>query len=575
MRWIGSRRTIGTASLIWLVVLGTAWGDPPHSESNPAAKPTVAIDSRSATDSTTGAIPQVDHRVVDPADATLEQALDLERKRDWSSAMTVYEDALEKWPDHTRFRHRLRLCEIHYRLNRRYQDQSFRKTLLHLSNDQALQVLDEIFERIETNYVEPVRIEPLLRGGLDNLEVALRDPVFLKANVPQASADRVLWLRDRLRQERARVVARDRIDARRFVIQIQETSRQAIGLSAVAVVLEFAFGACDALDDYTSCLTPDKLEDLYAMIDGNFVGLGVELKLDHDSLLLLSIIHGGPAEQAGLKAGDRIVQINDRAVKGLSIDEAASRLQGEEGSRLAITVLKRDGASKRFTLIRRSVEVESVPQSKIVDQAAGIGYVQLTGFQKSSLDELRRAIARLEAKGMRYLVLDLRGNPGGLLNVAVSIADQFLDRGVIVTTRGRGAEQSEIYRATGRSVWHMPVSILIDHESASASEILAGALQENGRARIVGRRSFGKGSVQSIFSLRTAPAGLKLTTAKFYSPLDRPYSEQGVPPDILVRTAAKPKGSDPLRDVEFGDPKTDPVLTQAIQTARGELARSR
>jgi carboxyl-terminal processing protease len=175
---------------------------------------------------------------------------------------------------------------------------------------------------------------------------------------------------------------------------------------------------------------------------------------------------------------------------------------------------------------------------------------------------------------MRTLILDLRGNPGGLLNVAVEIADRFIDDGVIVSTRGRASGQSQILRANGRARYRMPVYLLVDHDSASASEILAGALQDHRRAVVLGERTYGKGSVQSIFSLRSAPAGLKLTTAKFYSPQDRPYSEQGVSPDVPVKTrvAARPvSGSDEnasLDETIAGDPKLDQVLVAAIRAAK-------
>ena len=338
------------------------------------------------------------------------------------------------------------------------------------------------------------------------------------------------------------------------------------------MILEFAFGACDALDDYTTYLTPDKLEDLYAMIDGNFVGLGVELKMDRDSLLLLGVIRGGPAAEAGVKTGERIVKIGDRQIAGLSLDEAASRLEGEDGSRVRISVKDRSGSVRELTLTCRAVEVQSVPQAKILEPRLGVGYIQLSGFQKTSANELQSAVARLEREGMKALILDLRGNPGGLLNVSVEIADRFLDQGVIVTTRGRTADQSESYRAGGGAAWRMPLAILVDHDSASASEILAGALQENHRAIVIGERSYGKGSVQSIYSLRSVPAGLKLTTAKFYSPRGRAYSEQGVAPDFPIRKAAKPvEANGGLEPVEFGDPTTDETLAQAILVARREL----
>jgi carboxyl-terminal processing protease len=351
------------------------------------------------------------------------------------------------------------------------------------------------------------------------------------------------------------------------------------------VILEFTYGACDALDDYTTYLTPDKLDDLYAMIDGNFVGLGIELKLDGQGLRLVGVIRGGPAWEAGLKAGDEITRVGVREIRGMSLDEAAGLLQGTEGTPVEITVHRADGSLRSFRMVRRHVEVESVSLVKMADPAAGIGYIQLNGFQKTSTEELDRAINALRRQGMRSLVLDLRGNPGGLLNVAVEIAERFIDRGVIVSTRGRAPGQSQVYRADSRAVWTMPLSVLIDRDSASASEILAGALKDHGRAVIVGERSYGKGSVQSIFALRAAPAGLKITTAKFYSPKNRPYSEQGVEPDVPVRLTAKPAPGDEAAaneltdraalEAAIGDPTRDRVLGQAILQAKRRLNAAR
>jgi carboxyl-terminal processing protease len=200
-------------------------------------------------------------------------------------------------------------------------------------------------------------------------------------------------------------------------------------------------------------------------------------------------------------------------------------------------------------------------------------------FQKSSADELDAAIASMSAQGMRVLVIDLRGNPGGLLNMAVDIASRFIDSGPIVTTRGRAHGQTQTYLAAGQARWKMPLYVLVDHDSASASEILAGALQDHERAAVVGARTYGKGSVQSIFSLHSAPAGLKLTTAKFYSPRNRPYSEQGVSPDlpVLARSSAKPADENArLREeADYGDPAHDPVLAAALRAARERTASRR
>ncbi|HEU5117331.1 MAG TPA: peptidase S41, partial [Isosphaeraceae bacterium] len=242
----------------------------------------------------------VDTASVNDSDSALRKALELERRHNWSEAIKAYEEALERWPERVDFRHRLRLCESHYWLGRRYQDRSFRDTLLQLNHEKSFELFAEVIERIESHYVEPVAFEPLLRRGLDNLEVALRDPRFLQANAPQADPERVLWLRRTCSARRQNLVARNPTEAVAVVQEICGLAHKAISLSTAPVVLEFTYGACDALDDYTLCLSPAKLDDLYAVIDGNFVGLGVELKADDAGLLLVGVIPGGPAAEAGL-----------------------------------------------------------------------------------------------------------------------------------------------------------------------------------------------------------------------------------------------------------------------------------
>lgn len=552
-------RRIGNPRLAWLLALLLSWA--PFST---AAAPR----DESAT---TTATAQAEAATTD-ADAAMERGLDREREKNWSGAIEVYRDAMAKWPSRTDFRRRMRLCELHFKLGKRYHDASFRSVLLRLPREQSADLYSEVLERIQSFYVDSVGLEPLLRHGLDNLEVALRDPTFLKLNATTTEPARIAWVREQYKGLRSRLAVADRESAVALALQAADLGRHGLGIEATPILLEFTYGACDALDDFTSYLTPDKLEDLYAMIDGNFVGLGVELKGTPEGLKLVGVIRGGPAWEAGLVAGDQIVKIAGQPVKGLGLDEAANRLQGTEGSSVELEVLKRDSSLAVLRLVRRHVDVESVTRATIVDESRGIGYVQLSGFQKSSTDEIDQAISGLAEQGMKTLVLDLRGNPGGLLNVAVDIADRFIETGVIVSTRGRASGQSQVFQAGGRPRWRMPLYVLVDRESASASEILAGALQDHKRAVIVGDRTYGKGSVQSIFSLRSAPAGLKLTTAKFYSPLDRAYSERGVTPDMPVKphVVARPvDGAEPegLDEPPTGDPRTDPVLAAAIRAA--------
>jgi carboxyl-terminal processing protease len=374
-----------------------------------------------------------------------------------------------------------------------------------------------------------------------------------------------------MRQWRGATV-RDRSEAVKHVSSIASTAENVAGIGAAPVILEFVYGACDSLDDYSTCLTPDRLNDLYAVIDGNFVGIGVELRSDDEGLLVVNTLAGSPAAEAGIRGGDHIVGIESKSTVGLPTDEAANRLQGAEGTQVQIWLRSPgDAQPRRLVLRRRSVEVQSVSMVQMISPNEGIGYVQLTGFQKTSLHELERAVASLERQGMRTLILDLRGNPGGLLTSAVDIGDRFLTEGTIVSTRGRADGQTHTYKAQRGNTWTFPLVVLIDGESASASEILAGAIQDNRRGTIVGVRSFGKGSVQSIFPLDSLDAGVRLTTAKFFSPRGRAYSHQGVSPDIDVQrdTAWRPGGT----TITHLDPSNDPQLAAALNASRQLIGR--
>jgi carboxyl-terminal processing protease len=504
-------------------------------------------------------------------DQLISQGFQYEQSGDWSRAVQLYESASKAHPNSQLLRERLRHCMVRYGLSRRYHDASFRAKMLAMPRGQALKLYDEVVRKIEESYVEPLDSAKLFRSGIDSLLIASEDDQFQKTNLRGGPTDHMSEFRDRVRQWRG-VAVRDRSEAVRHVSSIASTAENVAGLSAAPVILEFVYGACDSLDDYSTCLTPDRLTDLYAVIDGNFVGIGVELRSDDDGLLVVNTLAGSPAAEAGIRGGDHIVAIEGRTTVGLPTDEAANRLQGAEGTHVQILIQSPgDSPARRVVLRRRSVEVQSVSTIQMLSSAEGIAYVQLTGFQKTSLNELERAVASLDRQGMRTLILDLRGNPGGLLTSAVDIADRFLTDGTIVSTRGRADGQTHTYRAQRTNTWAFPLVLLIDGESASASEILAGAIQDNHRGTIVGVRSFGKGSVQSIFPLDSIDAGVRLTTAKFYSPRGRAYSHQGVSPDIEVdRDATTRHGATGHSQV---DPATDPQLAAALQASRQLIGR--
>ena len=304
----------------------------------------------------------------------------------------------------------------------------------------------------------------------------------------------------------ARPVA-DRRQASQLVQTVAATLRERYGLPAQAVIMEFVSGAAAALDEYSSFLTGGQMDELFSQIEGNFVGLGVELKTEPAGLSIVNVIPGGPAHVGGIRVGDLIVAVDGKTPADTSPDTLADMLRGLEGTQVAVSLRNSQGALQHLKLTRRRVEIPSVEQVKIIDPQYGVGYFKLTSFQKTTSRDVDAALWKLHEQGMRQLIIDLRGNPGGLLKAAVDVADKFVYDGLIVATRGRSPREDFDHRGAVAGTWRVPLVILIDHDSASASEILAGAIRDHRRGTVVGEKSYGKGSVQGIFPLAATNVG--------------------------------------------------------------------
>lgn len=295
-------------------------------------------------------------------------------------------------------------------------------------------------------------------------------------------------------------------------------------------------GMLAVLDPHSSYLSPEMFREMQIDTTGEFGGLGIEITLKEGVLTIVSPIEDTPADRIGLAAGDMIVKIGDRFTKDLSIMEAVKLMRGREGTNITITIM-RDSFDKprEFTLTREIIKVKSV-KSRMLDD--GFGYIRLAQFQERSARDLKNALKRLHSEskdGLRGLVLDLRNNPGGLLEQAAEVADLFLRKGLIVYTEGRVEDSRMRFEAHGMGTEpDYPMVVLINGGSASASEIVAGALQDNRRAVVLGTQSFGKGSVQTVISLENE-AGLRLTTARYYTPNGTSIQAKGITPDIIVR----------------------------------------
>ncbi len=299
-------------------------------------------------------------------------------------------------------------------------------------------------------------------------------------------------------------------------------------------VLEGAIrGMLMSLDPHSSYLKPEDFKELQEETRGSFSGIGIEITIRDGRLTIVSPIEGTPAFEKGLEAGDQIIAIDGEPTKNMTLMDAVKKLRGEKGTRVVISVHRTSWQQLHdITIIRDVIPLHSVRSEMIDDDFA---YVRISNFQANTLRDFSSALKKLSGdEPLDGLILDLRNNPGGLLDQAVKVADLFLDRGVIVSTRGRNPDQTSSFEAeSGDDYLDFPIVVLVNGGSASASEIVAGALQDHGRAIIVGTETFGKGSVQSIIPMPNG-AGLRLTTAKYYTPSGDSIQATGINPDVVV-----------------------------------------
>lgn len=494
----------------------------------------------------------------------LRRGTELETGRRWGEALTHYEDALRDFPADPSLTQRLDLARIHYGIVRRYNDASFKRSLAAMNLDDVMGLLDEVVLKVQSHYVHDLDWSQLYAEGTRGVQVALSNETFIAEHLRVTPTDRIESFSQELPKQAASRPVTDRKSAEDAIRATALLAERTLRIPPAAIVMEYVQRAATSLDEYSTYLTADQLNDLYSQIDGNFVGLGVELQGDKGALVIMKVIAGSPAEKGGLRAQDRIVAINGAGVEGMTTEKAAGLLQGTEGTQVEVSIQSPGEAVRRVRLRRQQVDVPSIDQVKIVDSKNGVAFLRLSSFQKTTPKELDDALWKLHREGMRSLIMDLRGNPGGLLTTSVEVADRFLSSGRIVSTRGRSPDQNWTYSAHQPGTWRVPLVVLIDRDSASASEIFAGAIRDHARGTIVGQNSYGKGSVQSIFSLNRQNAGLRLTTAKFYSPLGHPYSKVGVAPHVTVQQAAKPTSG----GLKLLNTQEDPVTAEAIRVAR-------
>lgn len=508
------------------------------------------------------------------ADAALSTGESLEKERRWLDAIQHYDASLEKFPEDKPLTYALRRARIHHGIERRYSDRSFEEMLTRSGKAELLNQWEEVYRQVQREYLEPITATRFTSHGTESLYMALKNDEFLKRNLPNRDDEAVNRVRQTLIAEYWNRPVESVAGARNLINAVCELCRRETQLAPSAVILEYVFGGCNSLDDYSNLLTPDRYNDLYGSIQGELVGIGIEMKaVKGRGMQLVNVLLSSPAEEGGLKPEDFIVAVDGRDCRDMTTDEAAKLLRGTVGSRVALTYENTAGKEQTGEFIRRRVQIRSITRNVMLDPVQGIGYIRMEGFQDDTAQELDEALRSLERQGMRALVWDLRGNPGGLLDTAAAVVERFIDQGVLVSTKGRSEGQNQVYRAHGQYARKYPLALIVDQNSASASEIVAGAIRDHERGVIVGRKTYGKWSVQTIVRMPgDSGMAIRLTTARFYSPDDRNYSGKGLEPDVMV-----PQGETSqvtfFRNRTSDEINADPDVVQAVEALETRMSQ--
>jgi carboxyl-terminal processing protease len=472
-------------------------------------------------------------------DALRHEAELAEKAGQWEKACYLYDQLLTKHRSLPEVRERFRTCLRHANLLQRHRDQTYRQQVLSQDQRVIFRIYREVVTKLRAIYVEPDRTDftRLFQFGLDELLLALEEEVFRKARLPATIGPAAVQaFRAQLRESWCNVSIHSQHDLEAEVFKVAQAARKALKLDPVVTVMEFACGACNGLDEHTLYLTPGQLSDVYAALEGETVGVGIQIAIIDRKVIITEVVMGSAAALEGLKPQDEITRIDKKSLENLSDEVVTERLEGPAGSLVELEVLAMGETRPRTVVLTRQLtRAPSVVQAQLLPSHPDLGYLRILSFQKNTVQELDEALLQLRMQGMKALIMDLRGNWGGIFPVALQVAERFLPEGkVIVSTQSQLTEQVRRYQANYPGSLDIPVVILVDGETASAAEVVAGALQENDRAKLVGQATYGKWSIQRVLQLENSKAGgLRITLARFLSPSGKDYNLTGVLPNFL------------------------------------------
>jgi carboxyl-terminal processing protease len=497
------------------------------------------------------------------------EALDLaaqaelrEKQGDWDRAYELYSAACKLLPNRSDLKDRQVNCLRHCWQQRRHRDLSYRKEVLSLDYGQSMRLFGMIRDALLDRTVDKKRLDStkLFRKGLEELDAFVSDPTVLSQYIPLERMTRVEEYRSVLRKLNREVQGLDRHQLQHKAKEAAMAAKQILSLPPTVAMTEQAAGLCHALDEYTQYLSPAAFRELNDSLKGETVSVGLTVAPAGVKSLIVDIAPLSPASEIAppIEPNDQLVSIDRKPVEGLSPDVVHDLLAGGAGSTVEIEILSPRLGMRTVTLRRRAVVMASV-YAEI--KPGNIGYLQIVCFQETTAQEVDETLSAFNKAEVKSVILDLRGNPGGVFDSAIETARRFLSTGVIVSTEHQDPRFNTVHQARNASAFTAPMIVLIDQDTASAAEVLAGALKENDRARIFGQPSFGKGCTQVLLKLPASQGvptgGLRITIARFFSPKGMPYTGRGVLPDVTIE---RPRGMD----------MTDAPLSEALN----ELQRS-
>jgi carboxyl-terminal processing protease len=450
---------------------------------------------------------------------------------------------------HDELKERLRCCQTNANIEKRYRDESIAHFLKNADAQTAHDLLAEVCKYIPLKFHRKTDQKLLLRNALCQLQIAAQNPLVLqqlqgamptlawacehqKTPVSQFVQKQVDTLQQRIR-EKDRPSLSYLSEITKDTLTGRENENQNHTSLNAWILTELAYALAEGLDEYSYLLTPCQYQSLYEHLGGYYVGVGIDLIFQGAYPTIFDVVPNSPADQAGIIPGDVLTRIADVSVKDKSDDFIAKLLTGADKTPVTVCV-RRDSLEKHFSLTRALVEAPTVRYVKILDRPNRIGYLRIASFDHDTALELRRAVNSLKRRGANKLVLDLRCNGGGIMASAIDAARLFLERGTIVTVQSAQQSRRYVVEKNGTAVFNLPLVILVDNTTASASEIFAAALQDHQRAALVGQNTLGKAVVQTIFPLANAPTALCVTTASYLPPSRKSFQSIGITPDFRI-----------------------------------------